>query len=160
MFRLHRTHRLLQPSYHLTIRHKTTKPIAICKIDHVCLCTRDVKKSISWYENVLGLEHFYKDEEHFYPTCKQSPAFMRSGEVRVALYEVEKIISDHKGAHLAFTLSKSNWEFARLTLPKLLEENKVYETQIVSVDEEDYGIQKGLFFQDPDNNILEISMWK
>ena len=67
---------------------------------------------------------------------------------------------DHKGAHLAFTLSRGKWEEARVNLPVLLLENRIVVGQRITVDEEDYGIQKGLFFEDPDNNVLELTMWK
>jgi hypothetical protein len=41
----------------------------------------------------------------------------------------------------------------------LLETHRVHEAQSLAVEEADYGLQRSLFFSDPDNNILELTTW-
>jgi catechol 2,3-dioxygenase-like lactoylglutathione lyase family enzyme len=141
-------------------------------MDHVCLCVTDVPESIRWYRRVLGLRLEHTSEPHFWPADPASPAFLCGGgagdPVKVALLPLadpSKRIRDHHGAHMAFGVSKDEWERARDELPALLREalpesgggGAVGST---AVEEADYGLQWSLFFSDPDNNILEVTTWE
>ena len=104
------------------------------------------------------MKHEYQD----HPSFGLDPAFMRSGTACIALLPLSKRnrqIDYHNGAHTAFTVSKSEFLSARKSLPALLAANRVSESQDVDILEEDYGIQKSIFFKDPDGNILEITYW-
>jgi catechol 2,3-dioxygenase-like lactoylglutathione lyase family enzyme len=128
-------------------------------IDHICVCVSDVDASIRWYERVLGLKHEYKD----HPSFGTDPAFMQAGSARIALLPLadgQVPISNHNGAHFAFNVDEEEWLQIREKLPTLLLEHRVSSAHNVVVDEEDYGLQLSLFFEDPDKNILEVTTWK
>lgn len=104
----------------------------------------------------------HEDQPHFYPTDPGSPAFLQRGEARVAIFELDSgqtPIGDHNGAHLAFNVSKSEFERARSDLPRLLEAHRAHPEHTTALEFEDYGLQHSLFFWDPDDNMLELAMW-
>lgn len=136
--------------------------IDIGTVDHVCLCVTDVERSIKWYHGILGVSLKYANEPNFYPKDVESPAFLQKNDVRIALLPLsnpQHVIRDHRGAHVAFRVSGSEFKNTRKSLPVLLQNHRVHNKQNVEVEEYDYGIQKSLFFSDPDNNILEITTW-
>ena len=144
-------------------------------LDHVCVCVSDVEKSILWYSKVLGLRHSYKSEPHFFPSDASSPAFLSfpatssastastscnnptGGVALLPLSHSSKPIQDHLGAHFAVRVDEAEFRRARNCLKDVLRE--VDATQEASVEYQDYGIQKSLFFRDPDKNIVEIACW-
>ena len=139
-------------------RPRWTRSISFSRVDHVCLVVRNVNTSIGWYRSVLNMRHEFKD----HPSFGSNPAFMRSGNACLALLPLhpqDTQIRYHNGAHVAFTVTKDEFNAARLKLPGLLEANKVEGSQDVDILEEDYGIQKSIFFKDPDDNILELTYW-
>jgi len=143
-------------------RRLSSNPIVVGSLDHVCLCTRDMSKSISWYRSVLGLKHEYTDETNFYPRTLDSPAFLRRGSACVALLPLPdpgSAIRYHNGAHMAFNVSRQEFERARRDLPALLREHRAAADQSVEVEFSDYGLQWSLFFSDPDFNTLELTTW-
>jgi catechol 2,3-dioxygenase-like lactoylglutathione lyase family enzyme len=122
------------------------------------LCS-DVDASIRWYEGVLGLRHHFKDHSCF----GKDPAFLQAGSARIALLPLsaqQTPIADHNGAHFAFNVDKEQWMSIREQLPALLLAHQVSSAQSVEVDEQDYGLQLSLFFEDPDRNIMEVTTWK
>lgn len=136
--------------------------INIGTMDHICLCVSDIEKSIIWYHNILGVTHKYNDTPNFYPYDLDSPAFLQKNDVKIALLPLHKNqspIKDHKGAHIAFNTNKIEFSKAKEKLPGLLIQFQVHADQSIEVEECDYGIQKSLFFADPDNNILEVTTW-
>ena len=139
-------------------------------LDHVCVCVTDIEASISWYTRVLGLQLRHESEPHFYPTAARAPAFLTAGDKEdqsgnggVALLPLEnpaQKIADHQGAHFALRIDQD--EFLRAScgaLRETLEEHRVHDTQSIEVKEFDYGIQRSLFFSDPDGNIIELASW-
>lgn len=136
-------------------------------LDHVCVCVTDIEASIGWYREVLGLTLRHGDEPHFYPSSEGSPAFLTpDGDERgggVALLQLDdptRRISDHRGAHFALRVDQA--EFSRAaqgSLKSMLEEHRVHSEQSISIEEFDYGIQRSLFFSDPDGNIVELASW-
>lgn len=136
-------------------------PVRPRALDHVCVVVRDVSRAIDWYQRVVGLNHIHKD----HPCFGSDPAFLASedGAVSVALLPLSptrKPIRDHRGAHFAIRVDADDFNRARLVLPALLvEERREDEVHSVDVDEQDYGLQRSLFFSDPDANILEYTFW-
>jgi catechol 2,3-dioxygenase-like lactoylglutathione lyase family enzyme len=131
-------------------------------VDHVCLCATDIRRSIGWYRSVLGFELQHADQPNFWPTCPESPAFLRSGSAQLALLPLPRAVApvaDHNGAHVAFGLGRAAWKDARGTLPGLLRQHRTHAGHSVAVEEADYGLQLSLFFDDPDRNVLELTTW-
>lgn len=128
------------------------------RLDHVCVASSDVDKSIRWYGNVLGLRHEYKDD----PSFGKDPAFLRIGSVSVAILPLDgeqSPVKDHNGAHFAIGVNRDQFFHIRAALPDLLVRFAECDEQDTSIDEQDYGLQLSLFFSDPDRNIVEITTW-
>ena len=136
---------------------------AIRGLDHVCVVVRDMPVSVSWYQNVFGMQHIYTDTPNFWPRCEDSPAFLRaSGGASIALLRLEpgsSLVKNHNGAHFAMNVPQCAFELARDQLPAILRENRVHPGQSVDVEFQDYGIQHSLFFTDPDHNVVELACW-
>ena len=88
---------------------------------------------------MLGLRLEHTSEPHFWPADPASPAFLCGGgagdPVKVALLPLadpSKRIRDHHGAHMAFGVSKDEWERARDELPALLRMWFFFYPQIVN----------------------------
>ncbi|KDO34093.1 hypothetical protein SPRG_01367 [Saprolegnia parasitica CBS 223.65] len=125
-------------------------------LDHVCIVCKDVRKSITFYERVLGARHLYKDDPNF----GVDPAFLQIGSAQVALLPLaagQTQIRDHNGAHFAMTCKDAN-DFA--TIKASLSSDLAAHGTNAHVQFEDYGRQLSLFFSDLDDNILEITHWK
>ena len=153
----------LSPLRRAVTRCHSVAPIAAGKLDHVCVCVRNVEESIRWYRSVLGFELRHAGSENFWPSDPRSPAFLASADgAAIALLPLGPTtppIADHRGAHLALNVTRTEWDRARTALPALLETHRVHEAQSLAVEEADYGLQRSLFFSDPDNNILELTTW-
>ena len=139
--------------------------IHIRGFDHVCVCVSDVDRSIAWYQGVLSMHHLHAD----HPSFGKDPAFMRTatGGANVALLPLSEGVApirNHNGAHFALTISSDDFDDVAAELPKLLERYRMGgedgAVHSVEVDEQDYGLQRSLFFEDPDRNIVELTCWR
>lgn len=136
----------------------------IARLDHVCVCVRDVDASIEWYRAVLGMSHQYSD----HPSFGTSPAFLRCGRsgasVALLALEAEKApVPQHNGAHFALGLhSEEAFEAAVAELPALLLRHggDTASTAEPHIDVQDYGLQRSVFFADLDANIVELTWWR
>ena len=138
-------------------------------LDHVCVCVTDIEASIGWYRGVLGLNLRHGDEPHFYPNCASAPAFLTpdddddesgGGVALLQLDDPTRRISDHRGAHFALRVDQAEFlRAAQGSLKSMLEEHRVHSQQSIGIEQFDYGIQRSLFFSDPDGNIVELASW-
>lgn len=134
-------------------------------LDHVCVCVTDIEASIKWYCGVLGLNLRHSEEPHFYPKSEVSPAFLTpddesSGVALLQLDDPAQRILDHRGAHFALRVDQAEFlRAAQGSLKSMLEEHRVHHEQSIDVEECDYGIQRSLFFSDPDGNVVELASW-
>merc|ERR1711879_504833 len=131
------------------------------RVDHVAISVRDLSVSRKWLAAVVGMETFRGDDPNF---ADDDLAMVRRGQAFVALLKLPQGESPLRGSRSQkghFALRVANEEFAdfRLRLPKLLETHRVSEEQSVEVQFEDYGVQRSLFFHDPDGNELEVTTW-
>jgi catechol 2,3-dioxygenase-like lactoylglutathione lyase family enzyme len=69
-------------------------------------------------------------------------------------------VKNHNGAHVAFRVSRDEFERSRAELPMTLARHRLaHDTHDTSMQVFDYGRQLSLFFSDPDNNVLELTTW-
>ena len=120
-------------------------------LDHVALTVRDVARSATWYQDVLGLERAHED------VWGDIPTFVVSGNSGLALFPVEG--SDPKPPpgsdtimirHVAFRASRTNFEEAQ---EELRRRNIKFECQ-------DHVIAHSIYFHDPDGHEIEITTYE
>jgi len=116
-------------------------------IDHVALRVTDIEISIDWYQKVLGLKMYKKEE------WGEIPVFMLSDKFGVALFPASKesdTLVDFKGAfidHFAFNLDDINYAKAC----EFLKLNKI------NFNEQDHFYFKSIYMRDPDQHIVELT---
>ena len=62
--------------------------------------------------------------------------------------------------HLALRMSNAEFTAFHAALPQLLGRHKAAAEQRTDIEEQDYGVQKSLFFYDPDGNEVEVTTWE
>jgi len=121
------------------------------QIDHVALTVTDLEKSITWYQDVLGLERRYKE------AWGDSPAMLCAGSTCVALFPLRPAESPARTndaakptiCHLAF----------RTTYAELLEAEKILQERGMLFEFQNHGIAHSIYFSDPDGHKLEITTY-
>ena len=121
------------------------------QIDHIALSVADLKKSVAWYQDVLGLERRY---EEVWGEC---PAMLCAGSTCIALFAAKpdgpvSNVSAEAGAsfrHLAF----------RATYADFLEAERALQQRGMQVEFQDHGIAHSIYFADPDGHRLEITTY-
>ncbi len=121
------------------------------RIDHVALAVTDVLRSVAWYRDVLGLERLYEEAWGNYP------AVLGIGGTAIALFPVSgprPLPPPGRDAlamrHLAFRTDGKSFEAARR---ELIERG-------LQVEQQDHGIARSIYFQDPDGHQLEITTYE
>lgn len=119
-------------------------------IDHVALAVRDVRRSVRWYQDVLGLERRYQD------VWGEYPAVIGAGTTTVALFPAEGTPRSAPGRdvlgmrHLAFRVDAGNFDRAQLTL----------RDRGIAFEFQDHGIAHSIYFHDPDGHQIEITTYQ
>ena len=119
-------------------------------IDHVALAVRDVRRSVRWYQDVLGLERRFEDVWGDYP------AVVGVGTTSIALFPVgrDEPKPPDRGTlamrHLAFRVDRENFTRAQAAL----------QARGVSFTFEDHGAAHSIYFDDPDGHELEITTYE
>ena len=121
------------------------------QIDHVALTVTDLKNSVAWYRDVLGLERRYEDA---WGDC---PAMLCAGSTCVALFPSNRGDSSASARgperpmirHLAF----------RATYADLLEAEKCLQERGIPFQFQDHRIAHSIYFADPDGHQLEITTY-
>ena|SRR6185369_6422459 len=123
---------------------------ALQQIDHVALSVAELKKSIAWYQDVLGLERRYEDCWADYPAmlCAGSTciALFPSGPDKASgrLTAVQPILR-----HLAFRTSYADF----------LEAEKCLKERGIPFEFQNHRIAHSIYFADPDGHQLEITTY-
>lgn len=125
--------------------------LSLEQIDHVALTVTDLKRSIAWYQDVLGLERKHQDE------IGDEPAFLYAGGTALALFEAASATPGKTPdtdtiamRHLAFRVDRMNFE---LTQAELREAG-------VNFQFADHDISHSVYFKDPDGHLLEITTYE
>ena len=120
-------------------------------IDHVALAVRDVERSASWYQEVLGLKRMHED------LWKSFPAVVGAGETAVALFPVQGEAPDGPPGknvlamrHFAFRVDRPNFEAAQAEL----------KARSIEFEFQDHEIAHSIYFHDPDGHEIEITTYE
>jgi catechol 2,3-dioxygenase-like lactoylglutathione lyase family enzyme len=115
--------------------------VATTGIDHVVLHVADLKKSVDFYVNVLGLTEHHGGDGFMFLNC---------GTQLVGLFETSHGQDVNDGPdlnHMAFNAADSNYDTVKSTL----------ESQGVAVRARD-GDPRCVYFDDPDGHTLQINV--
>jgi catechol 2,3-dioxygenase-like lactoylglutathione lyase family enzyme len=115
-------------------------------IDHVAIAVSDVKATIAWYRDVLGLEHLHAGE------WNGVPAFIGKGSTALALFPRGKSQTTKGGAmlHLAFRADRAQFLKAQQELKQ----------RGIGFRFEDHGIAHSIYFNDLNDLPLEITTYE
>ncbi len=122
-------------------------PFEIKCLDHVAIRVRDLKASIAWYEQVLGLKKYQLAKWGDYPI------FMLSGETGIALfpaYQDEPIVPNTKNVkidHFAFQVTRKNFDKAK----------KRYDYLEMEYTISDHHYFHSIYTKDPDGHTVELT---
>ncbi len=119
-------------------------------LDHVAIIVKDVKRSVAWYREVLGLERLHD-------AWGDEPAFVGAGGTGLAIFQVtgdddSRIPTSHSRIglnHLAFRVDGPNFTASQSHLDSLG----------VDFHFEDHQIAHSIYFTDPDGHRLEITTY-
>ncbi len=126
----------------------TTKKnnIEIEFLDHVAIRVADIKASVKWYEEVLGLKKYQL------PEWGDFPIFMLANKSGIALFPAittdKKIDTRSKNIkidHFAFNVTKENFEKAK----------KRYTALKFNIQDHHYF--HSIYTKDPDNHTVELT---
>jgi catechol 2,3-dioxygenase-like lactoylglutathione lyase family enzyme len=113
-------------------------------IDHVGLAVKDVRKSVDWYQEILGLDRLYENVWGEFPgvvgTADTSVAFFPTDDPDVPLPPGLPI------HHLAFRVDRANFNAAQETLRQ----------KGIEFEFQDHKIVHSVYFYDPDGHLIEL----
>ena len=117
-------------------------------LDHVAIRVKDVERTATWYENVLGLKRLTPEK------WDESPIFLLAGHTGIAVFPAnfEEPVK-YQGAknvkidHFAFRVCEENFERA---LEKFKELEIEFHTQ-------NHHYFQSVYFQDPDGHSVELT---
>jgi catechol 2,3-dioxygenase len=119
-------------------------------IDHVAITVRDVLKSVEWYRTVLGLVRVHEE------AWGDLPAVVGIGTTAIALFPVKSNSSQTNASpgtlsmrHIAFRADAANYAKAQGEL----------RSQGIQFQQQDHGIARSIYFEDPDGHQLEITTY-
>ncbi|MGH8834762.1 MAG: VOC family protein [Actinomycetes bacterium] len=116
-------------------------------LDHVGLVVADVARSVTWYQDVLGLRRAHEQ------AWDDFPAVLETNGSGVALFprtDGHPIGPDDPLRHVGFRTTRVGLERARAELA----------ARGVSFDVGDYRIAWSLYFPDPDGYLVEITTYE
>jgi len=115
-------------------------------LDHVAIHVKDLNKSVTWYQKVLGLKKYQLD------AWGESPIFLLAGKTGLALFPAE--LSDSESDqysnkvridHFAFNVSKENFEKAK----------QHYAALHIKFSQQDHYYFDSIYTKDPDGHVVD-----
>ena len=117
-------------------------------LDHVALRVKNMEESRQWYEMVLGLKSYQKEE------WGDVPIFLLAGTTGIALFPADEQLprpnpdlKHVKIDHFAFRLDKKDFDQARLR----------YEQLGLKYHFQDHHYFHSIYTRDPDGHIVELT---
>lgn len=124
--------------------------MAVRKLEHIGIMVQSLEKSITFYQDVIGLQCIYTIQPN--ETVRLAfLAFPNSADTEIELVEKplnETLPSDGKVNHVAFTVDDINAEFARIQALQL----PLITPAIVTIPDG----SRYFFFEGPDGERLEF----
>jgi len=117
-------------------------------LDHVALVVADMRRSIAWYADVLGMERRYADVWD----GGGHPVVLCNGDACVALFEPvegDLVEADGVNRHFAIRLDRSGFDAARAELAEPGIEAELW----------DHTICHSLYVRDPDGHQVELTTY-
>ena len=121
---------------------------AIECLDHVAIRVRDIKRSVKWYQEVLGLKAYQLE------AWGDIPVFMLAGTTGIALFpadlsrEIPPADSRHvKIDHYAFRVDNASFEQAILH----------YQNLGIDYQFQDHSYFHSIYTKDPDGHTVELT---
>jgi len=122
--------------------------IAIEFLDHVAIRVTDMKASVKWYEEVLGLK------KQQLPEWGDSPIFMLANKSGIALFPAnfnsevtDTPMSNTRIDHFAFNVNKKNFEKAK----------KRFTAISLDFNIKNHHYFHSIYIKDPDNYTVELT---
>lgn len=118
-------------------------------IDHIAIAVRDVRASVIWYQDVLGLERLHEDQ------WGDFPAVVGKAATAIALFPVAGEPKPRPGPetiamrHIAFRLDRPNFESAK----------RDFSERGITFTEQHHGISDSFYFVDPDGHQIEFTTY-
>ena len=117
-------------------------------LDHAAIRVKDMERSATWYEEVLGLTRLTPEK------WDESPIFLLAGQTGIAIFPAnfEEPVK-YQGAknvkidHFAFRVTESDFE-------KAIERFKELE---IDFDIQNHHYFQSVYFQDPDGHPVELT---
>eukprot|EP00930_Biecheleria_cincta_P001466 TRINITY_DN102603_c0_g1_i1.p2 TRINITY_DN102603_c0_g1~~TRINITY_DN102603_c0_g1_i1.p2 ORF type:complete len:174 (-),score=24.10 TRINITY_DN102603_c0_g1_i1:398-919(-) len=133
----------------------------IVGLDHAAVGVRNLSRSLSWYKSVLGMDHVLAENPNFNGDIAMAGVNGNPLLALLLLPEGEEPLLGSRSQRGHFALRTDPATFLQWCqrLPELLKEHRLHENQSLWIQEDDYGIQKSIFFEDPDGNEIEITAW-
>ena len=116
-------------------------------LDHVGLVVADVARSVTWYQDVLGLRRMHEQ------AWGDFPAVLEANGSGVALFprtDGHPPPQEDPLRHVGFRTSRAGLEQAKAELA----------ARGMAFDVGDYGIAWSLYFTDPDGYLVEITTYE
>ncbi len=117
-------------------------------LDHVAIRVSDLRQSVQWYEETLGLKKYQLKEWGDYPI------FMLAGKTGIALFpaQINHPVLDPKSKnikidHFAFNVSNADFNLAK---EKFSQSNLKFTVQ-------DHHYFQSIYLKDPDGHTVELT---
>jgi catechol 2,3-dioxygenase-like lactoylglutathione lyase family enzyme len=125
-------------------------PFHLDAFDHVAIAVTDVARSAAWYQDVLGLQRLFPDEWDGVPTV------VGVGSSGIALFPVAGPAPKPRPGrdvltmrHFAFRVDADNFAQAKAALS----------ARGIPWIEQDHGIARSIYLQDPDGHEVELTTY-
>ena len=124
--------------------------LTVQHLDHIALTVQNIEASITWYCEVLGLEHRYRG------LWNGVPAMLFAGETGLALFPVQQ----HPPAPAPDGRALTMTHFAfRVDYPRFLAFQRHLQAMDVPYEFQDHDIAHSIYFLDPDGHQVEITTY-